>query len=242
MRVWMVLITAVIVAFGANSRCLEVAERLRVLQNEIVANSFKALKPGAWALYKKGKVVYIGKLRSPYTHRVHHVAQIVSPKTMEEVWYDIVKRDVEVDGKKYPFWYLHLREAFIATPNGTFYISPQLLELFLKMRGSRLTTMFTGPVVPEPMCEHLVELHNVAVTLPKGKKIEAVKIVDPKHRDRVLYVSSQVPFGMVNDLVDYGWSGAKSRLRERDRLNAKQFQPLPLPAFPVPIMPGGGKR
>jgi hypothetical protein len=242
MRVLMVLIAAALLVFGADSKCLKIAQRLRVLQNDIVAKSFKGLKPGAWALYNKGKVVYLGKLRSPYTHKIHHVAQIFSPRATEEVWYDIVKQDITVAGKRFPFWYLRLREAFVSTSNGTFYISPRTLELFLKMRGSRLTTMFTGPVVPEPRCEHLVELHDVAVTLPKGKRVEAVKIVDAKHPNRVVLVSSRVPFGMVNDLVDFGWSGAKPRLTKRDRLNAKRFAPLPLPTLPVPILPGGGVR
>ena len=242
MRFLMGLLVVIVALWsaGQDPECLEQAEALRKLQNELVHKSFEKLQPGAWGLYEKGKAVYLGKMRSPFTGKTHHVAQVISKSgTVNEFWYDLDTKYVTFEGKRYPFRYLHLKEGYVSTKHGAFYIPESVIDFYLKSRGELISPILVGVPSPKPDCENRVRLKRVRIKLPSGKRIDGVEIKSLKN-GATLYVSTEVPFGIVDQMIDFGWSGGeKAILTPKMRKNAQNILNFTIPAVQMPAIPQG---
>ncbi len=246
MRKMVLFLVVAVMAFGVDLQCMKVAKKLYELQNKIVHQSFAKLKPGAYALHaQKGKVIYLGRLRSPKSGEVHYVAQFITRAPLHEVWYDLEKRDVRYGNKIYPFWFIHIKEIYARTRRGMIYIPPDMIDLYMQYRGDQLSQILRPPMQQPLQCQHIPKITKISVTI-KGHKISAIKIEDPKTKGYVI-ASTEVPFGLVGvngvDLIDYAWSGERSRITQSERKAARTFRlvlPPSIPSLPkIPLLGGG---
>ncbi len=231
----------------AGSNCIKTAEKIYVLQNQIVNKSFSQLKKGAWALYstkggEKTKAVYWGREVSPKTGKNFYMIELQG-KPAGQVWYKLTPKDVRYGGKIYRFWTLEPMEIYAKLSDGIVYISKQEIELFMQVIGGRWSIILKeGTIVSPPDCSNLPEITVTTLGFPNQRRIKATVIKFPKNGGE-LYCSSEVPFGFIKThssygvgspyLVDFGFHGGTRRISKEMAVQAKPIQ--------IPNMPGGIK-
>lgn len=220
----------------SSSNCLEIASKLWKLQNKIVEESFINLTPGAWAQYDTTKAVFLGQQKSPKTGVKLYVVEFQG-KPAGQIWFRIRPKDLIYEDKTLRFWTLEPMEGFAYLSNGVYYISKQMIEFFMKGKAWS-TILWEGQIFTPPNCEARVELLPTEYRVPSGKIVKATIIKSIKDGGQ-LYVSSEVPFGLIKSvapsgkvnspyLIDFGSSGGKSIMNASMLKNAR-----PLPIFPM---------
>lgn len=227
-------------AYSADN-CLGVAQRLWVLQNQIVDKSFRQLSAGAWAQYISNiKAVYLGEQVSPKTGMKLHVIEFTGGP-VGQIWYKLTPKDVTYQGKTFRFWTLEPMEAYVLMRGRVYYISKAMIETYMRMSGSHWSTILEeGTILSPPDCDNVPEITETSFTLPSGKRVKATVIRSRENGAR-LYCSPDVPFGMIKtvssdghtgsgELVDFGFSGGKAKISRN----------MAAGALPMPFFPGAG--
>ncbi len=223
--IFLSLILTTTIGYGANN-CLEVAQSLWSLQNQIVEKSFEQLTPGAWAQYNNGfKAVYLGKRVSPNTGKELYVIEYHG-RQVGQIWYKITPKDVTYQGKIYHFETLEPMEAYALMRGKAYYVSKEMIETYMGMSGHRRSTILEeGTILSPPDCSHVPELRETFINFPGGKKVKATVIISTENEAK-LYCSPDVPFGMIkvvsssgnnsnSDLLDFGFGGGKAKISNK---------------------------
>lgn len=240
MRKIVVLVVILFVSVTAQwaDNCLEVAQKIWTLQNQIVNQSFQQLPVGAWAQYGNLKAVYLGEQLSPKTGMKLHVIEI-SGGPVGQIWYKLTPKDVTYQGKTLRFWTLEPMEAYVLMGKKVFYISKATIETFMQMRGSYWSTILEeGTILSPPDCNHVPEITETLYTFPGNKRVKAT-VITSRENGGQLYCSPEVPFGMIQTVSSGGQVGLKLTDFGLEGGQAKISRKMALAAETMPFFPGG---
>ena len=224
-------LVVVSLVFGGNNS-FEIEKRLYELQNSIVKNSFINLQKGAWAKYNDGtKAIYAGedvidgmKLKGIEIH---------FPKGVIQIWYKVVEKKFNYNGKNYTLLTLDPRTVFINTGGMAFKINYAQLQLAEQFMGAEnLSTILTpAKIYIGRESGHKVSIQDT--TMPVGGRSVKATIITSLDNGGKVIVSTEVPFGLVNSqgdtphLVNFGKTGGRIRMGAGLRKSAQKF------SFPV---------